>query len=445
MNDKETAAGTPEGPDSRARTEKAPETERAADTSPAEVVEYYEQSALYEVVEYYVQPGPLPRRPSAGAPRTVKKKCRRKEIGLFLLCAAVLAGLATGAFFLGRNSEEQQSGSQENTQQEEKSDTAKVSIPRYRADKNVRFTAVESHGSALTAQEIYQKVNPAVVTVMVQLDGSAAVGTGVIFTSDGYILTNYHVVAGGRDCNVTLSNNGTYTAEYVAGDSSNDVAILKINRKNLSTAEIGSSDALSVGDTVYAIGNPLGVELRGTFTDGIVSAINRDVEVGGRNMTLVQTNAALNAGNSGGPLINVYGQVVGINTIKMRSAFSNVEGLGFALPTSSLQYLVSDLLTYGKIQPEPKLGISVEKLGTTLQDGTIGAKIVAVEPKSPAAKAGVWNGDILVSVDGESVHSSDDVLRIRHRYHVGDRMRLRVWRGTGYLTLTLHLTQAAKN
>ena len=244
MNDKDTAAGTPEGPDSRMRTEKAPETEQPADASTTEVVEYYEQSALYEVVEYYVQPGSLPRRPSAGVPRAVKKKHRRKEIGLFLLCAAVLMGLAAGAFFLGQNSKKKQSDSQENTQQEENSDTAKVSIPRHKADKNVRFTVVDSHGSTLTAQEIYRKVNPAVVTVMVQLDGSAAVGTGVIFTSDGYILTNYHVVAGGKDCDVTLSNNGTYTAEYVAGDSTNDVAILKINRKNLPTAEIGSSDAL---------------------------------------------------------------------------------------------------------------------------------------------------------------------------------------------------------
>lgn len=445
MDEKDTASGGQEEQIPSADPECAEGTKSAPEQhNPVEIVEYFDQSAQNEVVEYYVQPDPLPQRPSAGISKPVKKKRRRKEIGLFLLCAAVLAGLAAGAFSLGQNEgKKQSSGNKSSRQQTEKDDTAKVSIPTYKGDKHVRFTVTFAHGGALTAQQIYQKVNPAVVTVLVQLDGSAAVGTGVIFTADGYILTNYHVVAGGRDCSVTLSNNGTYAAEYVAGDAGNDVAILKINRKNLPVAEIGSSDALTVGDAVYAIGNPLGTELRGTFTDGIVSAINRDVEVEGRNMTLVQTNAALNSGNSGGPLINIYGQVVGINTIKMSSAFSNVEGLGFALPTSSLKYLIADLLTYGKVQPEPKLGISVEKLGTTLEDGTIGAKIVAVEPKSAAAKAGVWNGDVLVSVDGEAIHSSDDVLRIRHRYHVGDQMKLKVWRGTAYVMLTLHLTQAA--
>lgn len=443
MDEKETVSGAREGqsticPDCAEGAQNALERD-----CPQEVVEYFDQSAQNEVVEYYVQPSPLPRRPSAGMPKPPKKKRRRRAIGLFLLCAAVLTGMAAGAFFLGRRAGKKQGGGQGEQQQTKQEETAKVSISRYKAGKRVRFTVRSVHGAALTAQQIYQKVNPSVVTVLVQLDGRAAVGTGVIFTNDGYLLTNYHVVAGGKDCSVTLSSNATYAAQYVAGDAGNDVAILKINRKNLPAAEIGSSDALTVGDRVYAIGNPLGMELRGTFTDGIVSAINRDVEVEGRNMTLVQTNAALNSGNSGGPLINAYGQVVGINTIKMSSAFSNVEGLGFALPTSSLKYLISDLLLYGKVQPEPKLGISVEKLGTTLEDGAIGARIAKVEAGSPAAKAGVWNGDVLVSVDGEAIHSSDDVLRIRHRYHVGDQMTMKVWRGTAYVTLTLHLTQAA--
>jgi hypothetical protein len=304
MNEKETSLGGQEEQKPQANVSQA-----AAEAPEAlEVVEYYDQSAQNEVVEYFVQPIPLPRRPSAGQPQPVKKKHRRKAIGLFLLCAALLAGLAAGAFVLGQNEGKKESGGKSNSQQTEKDDTAKVSIPKYTGKRNVQFRVTTVHGSALTPQEIYRKVNPAVVTVMVQLDGSAAVGTGVIFTSDGYVLTNYHVVAGGKDCSVTLSNNGTYAAEYVAGDANNDVAILKINRKNLPTAQIGSSDALTVGDAVYAIGNPLGTELRGTFTDGIVSAINRDVEVSGRNMTLIQTNAALNSGNSGGPLINVYGR-----------------------------------------------------------------------------------------------------------------------------------------
>jgi len=147
------------------------------------------------------------------------------------------------------------------------------------------------------------------------------------------------------------------------GDEKNDLAVLKVDGTDLPAAQFGDSDLLVVGDPVYAIGNPLGVELRGTLTDGIVSAINRDVQVDGRTMTLIQTNAALNSGNSGGPLINQYGQVVGINVIKMSSRYSNVEGLGFAIPSASIQRIVNDLLTYGEVKPDAGAGRDGEPAG----------------------------------------------------------------------------------
>ena len=232
------------------------------------------------------------------------------------------------------------------------------------------------------------------------------------------------MVAGGNDCSIALDTGKTYSAKFVAGDSDNDIAILKVDVPGLQAAEIGDSDNLTVGDRVYAIGNPLGVELRGTLTDGIVSAINRDVEVDGRTMTLIQTNAALNSGNSGGPLINCYGQVVGINTIKMSSSYSNIEGLGFALPTSSVQYLVNDLLTYGKVRPEPVIGISVSQVPTALPDGTQGIEVYEVSRGSAAEEAGILEGDIVVSADGESTVTSKDLLRIRRRFNVGDQMSM---------------------
>ena len=213
---------------------------------------------------------------------------------------------------------------------------------------------------------------------MVQLDDSVSVGTGVIFRADGYILTNYHVLAGGRDCTVAMDTGRTYEARYVAGDERNDLAVLKVELTGLPAATFGDSDQLVVGDKVYAIGNPLGVELRGTLTDGIVSAINRDVQVDGRTMTLVQTNAALNSGNSGGPLINACGQVVGINTIKMSSDYSNVEGLGFAIPSASIRRLVNDLLTYGEVRPEPSFGVTVLQTGTRLEDDIWGLQVLEV-------------------------------------------------------------------
>ena len=150
-----------------------------------------------------------------------------------------------------------------------------------------------------------------------------------------------------------------YPDRFVAGDAENDLAVLRLEGDGLlPTAAFADSDDLTVGDKVYAIGNPLGYELRGTLTDGIVSAINRDVEVDGAVRTLIQTNAALNSGNSGGPLINEYGQVVGINVIKMSSRYSTIEGLGFAIPSASMERIVNDLLTYGALQPEPTLGVS---------------------------------------------------------------------------------------
>jgi serine protease Do len=402
---------------------------------PGEVVEYYEPGFGREVVETYVQPRPLPgRRPEEKLPR----RRRRRGLWIFLLCAAAVAALAAGAFLLNRDAPPP-AGSEGAAQSAAEEEKETVSIPRVKAGADVRLTVDEQTGPALTAQEVYAKVNSSVVTVLVQLKSGASVGTGVIFTADGYILTNYHVVAGGLDCSITLYNDTTLTAKYVAGDMDNDLAVLKVEAKGLQPAAIGSSDALSVGDTVYAIGNPLGVELRGTFTDGIVSAINRDVEVDGRTMTLIQTNAALNSGNSGGPLVNSAGQVVGINTIKMSSAFSSIEGLGFAIPSSSMQYIVNDLLAYGAVKPEPRLGIGVAHVGTTLPDGTVGVKVLDVEEDSAAEKAGMQTGDVIVAADGESVDSSAALLRIRRRFDVGDQMTVRVWRQGEYLTLTLDL------
>ena len=242
---------------------------------------------------------------------------------------------------------------------------------------------------------------------------------------------------------VITGDNAQYEALYVAGDQATDLAVLKIVGDGLPTAEIGDSSALTVGDVVYAIGSPLGTELRGTFTNGIVSAVDREVDVDGRSMILLQTNTALNSGNSGGPLINEYGQVVGINTIKMMSDYSTVEGLGFAIPSRRVCKLVNELLTDGAVAPEPLLGITVEVLGTRLPDGTVGALIREISPGSAGEAAGLRSGDVIVSAGGEPINGSADVLRVRGWFSVGDRMPMRVWRDGAYLDVTLELLYAA--
>ena len=193
---------------------------------------------------------------------------------------------------------------------------------------------------------------------------------------------------------------------------------------------------------MYAIGNPLGVELRGTLTDGIVSAINRDVDVDGVTMTLIQTNAALNNGNSGGPLINQYGQVIGINVMKMgmdRWSTASVEGLGFAIPIASSVYIVNDILRCGEVQGEPVLGISVDRTPAYLPDGQQAARVYTVDLNGPGDKAGLEVDDLIYEADGVRVETSNDLLRVRHRHAAGEEMILKVCRGGEYLTVSVTL------
>ena len=296
----------------------------------------------------------------------------------------------------------------------------------------------------LSLQEIYEKNIPSVVSVSCTLSAGSASGTGVILSSQGYIVTNAHVIDGAKYIRVLLTDGRELDASLVGTDAVSDLAVLRIQADGLTSAQFGDSDTLRVGDSVAAIGDPLGVDLRGTMTDGIVSAINRDVSINGRTMNLIQTNAALNSGNSGGPLINCFGQVVGINTMKI-SAFTDqagVEGLGFAIPTSTLEYIVNQLLEYGEVLPEPRIGVSVSTIGEVLPGGDVGVLVQVVEPNSAADQAGALVDDYVVEADGEEIASSGDLLRVRRRSRVGDQMELTLWRDGGYVTVTLDLLES---
>lgn len=414
--------------------------EKCSGSQPEEVVEVYRQGCVGEVVEAYARPLPPGMMPP---PPPEQRRRSRRGLWIFLGCCGLVAVL-TAVAVLWPGQEERQDKFQYYFEEETDQAPEEISIPGYPYGEGAVLEVETEHGEALTAQEIYRQVNPSVVTVMAQLgEQEASVGTGVIFSTDGYILTNYHVLEGGSACTVYLYNDHAYEAWYVAGDAESDLAVLKVDQTGLPAAEFGDSELLTVGDTVYAIGNPLGYELRGTLTDGIVSAINRDVWVDGRTMNLIQTNAALNSGNSGGPLINVYGQVVGINTVKMSSSYSNVEGLGFAIPSATIKRLVNDLLTCGEILPEPVLGITVLSLGTRLGEDLWGVEVQSVTPDSAADLAGVEEGDYVVSAGGIDVSSSADLLRARRQYHVGDEMPMTIWRDGALLEVTLVLNEAA--
>lgn len=405
---------------------------------PREVVEVYRQPDSREVVESYRRPLPAwrGRKPAPhGAPAG-----RRRRSGLwkFVACVAFLVGITVAARWVaGDTPGLPGKGNAEITRLEEE----KITIPPWPVGQEASLEVSREPGEPLTAQEVYRRLNPSVVTVNCQAgDGLYSVGTGVIFSEDGYLITNYHVIRGGKSCFVTLDTGAVLDVLYVAGDEESDLAVLKISdevldlREPLPVAPFGDSELLVVGDPVYAIGSPR--RLQGTLTNGIISAINRDIEVEGRTMTLLQTNAALNSGNSGGPLINEQGRVIGINVAKFMSGRDSVEGLGFAIPTAQLERIINDLLEWGEVQPEPLLGVMV-----IAQER--GLLVDSVNPGGAAEKAGVQAGDYITAAQGETVRTNQDLFRIRRRLYVGDELTLTLWRNGEVLEVTLELEEAA--
>ena len=298
----------------------------------------------------------------------------------------------------------------------------------------------------LSLQDIYDQNIPSVVSISCVMRSGSSTGTGVVFTQDGYIVTNAHVVEHAEKISIQLSDDRVFTADLVGIDQVSDLAVLYIAAKDLTAAQFGNSDVLRVGDTVVAIGDPLGIKFRGTMTDGIVSAINRDMTVSGRTMTLIQTNAALNSGNSGGPLINSYGQVVGINTMKIGafSDFAGVEGLGFAIPSTVVKDVVEQIISQGYVSGRPTLGISGDSVDTFYQYYyrlPAGLYITAVEPGTPAYRAGIEAGDILISIDDTRISDMDTLNSVIFRHEVGDIITAVVYRGGQKATVELRLTE----
>ena len=286
----------------------------------------------------------------------------------------------------------------------------------------------------LSLQQIYLQNIPSVVSISCSGYSSSSTGTGVVLTQDGYIVTNAHVVDGAGSIDVLLTDDRVFPASIIGSDEISDLAVLQVNAQDLTPAQFGDSSQLQIGDTVAAIGDPLGVKFRGTYTDGIVSAINRDVDMDGRTMTLIQTNAALNSGNSGGPLINCYGQVIGINTMKI-GAFTDsagVEGIGFAIPSVTVKDIVDQLIQQGYVSGRPTLGIEGETLSAFYQHYyrlPSGLYITHVAPGSDAYEKGIEDGDMLLSVDNQRITSMDQLKSLLYDRQVGDVVEAIIYRG----------------
>ena len=301
----------------------------------------------------------------------------------------------------------------------------------------------------LSYQQIYEKNIPSVVSVLCQMPAGSGTGTGVILSDQGYIVTNHHVVEGAQSIQVLLTDERSFQAYLVGADVVSDLAVLYIEADGLVAAEFGDASQLQVGDAVAAIGDPLGMEFRGTMTDGIISAINRNVTTNGRSMTLIQTNAALNAGNSGGPLINCYGQVVGINTMKI-SMFVNdagVEGLGFAIPSTTVKEIVDQLIAQGYVSGRPALrlsGSSVTVMDQRFYRLPAGFWVSEVVEGGNADLAGIQPGDIITSFNGEKIQSTEQLQTALYHCKAGDSVEVILYRyssGQQY-TVTLILEEA---
>lgn len=310
-------------------------------------------------------------------------------------------------------------------------------------------TTFSDEEGALCLQDIYSSVIDSVVSISSMTSSGTSSGTGIIMSSDGYVITNHHVITGALVISVLTNDNQEYEAALVGSDEMSDLAVLKIDARGLQAAEFGDSSKLRVGDSVVAIGDPLGVQLRGTMTNGIISAINRDLTVGDRTMTLIQTNAALNNGNSGGPLINCYGQVIGINTVKMSSyytATASVEGLGFAIPISVAKPIIDELIENGYVAGRPAIGISGDSLPSyyrtyyRLPDGVY---VTSVNEGSDAKAKGIREGDIVTAINGERISSIDELNTVKNQYAAGDEVTLTIYRSGTYYEVTVTLVDQA--
>ena len=299
----------------------------------------------------------------------------------------------------------------------------------------------------LSLQQIYTDNIDSVVSITRTVHGGSTTGTGVILSEDGYIVTNCHVVDDALSISIDLTDGRTFPAKLVGADAISDLAVLHIPADNLIPAKFGDSSTLQVGDSVSAIGDPLGRSLRGTFTDGIVSAINRDVTVGGRTMTLIQTNVALNSGNSGGPLINCYGQVIGINTMKIGNFLDSagVEGIGFAIPSSTVKTIVDQLIKQGYVSGRPTLGIRGESVSLFYQRYYLmpaGIFITELDSGSDAARKGIQVDDILTRINDTHITSMDDMNTVLYGCEVGDTVDVIIYRAGKQYRVSLTVSES---
>ena len=422
--------------------------------------QYNQQPQQYGQYQQYGGQYQPQQNPQQQSPKPPKKKNTSLHVFLWIL-GILVTGFVVGFCVLGVNTAINQNGwSANSTSQPSASSSldSNSSTGGTASSKAQLQSGIQGNGtnpsavgiaiqpkpssSELNANKVYKNVVESVVgvetTVANAATGESGViqGTGIVASSDGYILTNAHVVNYSRSnkVKVILHDNKEYAATVVGYDKTSDIAVLRINAKNLSAATFGNADQLEIGDAVIAIGNPGGMSYSSSLTGGMVSALNRTIESHSDNgMTYIQTDAAINPGNSGGPLVNMYGQVVGINSNKIVA--TGYEGMGFAIPISKAKTIIDDLVAHGYVSGRSRLGITaiaITDAQAALTGYPTGLMIKGITAESDLTASKVAVGDIITKADGQAVASLDDLLAVLNKHKAGETMTLTIFRiGSG--------------
>ena len=438
----------------------------------------------YSYVNYYSDP-------NGGDPnKKPKKKHTGLKIAAFVMAMVLVSGGSIGVYEGIRSSNADNSSSivASNDSSAAESSTGDSSSSK-KSDSSQSWIQLASTNGSMSVADIVKKVTPSVVGVQSTFSssngsnnnpmngyggffgygsqgnngsqGMTGVGTGIIMSKDGYIVTNAHVIYDdecgyGEASSVQIQMSDeetTYDARIVAYDKEADIAVLKIDADNLTPAEFGDSSSCEVGEMVVAIGNPLGLQFQNTVTCGIISALDRKVTINDNTMTLIQTDTAINNGNSGGPLINSSGQVIGINSAKMSSTYSGeatVEGIGFAIPMSEAKSIIDDLINYGYVTGRPQLGISCQDVTEAVSQAyniPVGAYIFSVTAGGAADQAGLQPGDVITGIQDQTISTTEELNAVKNQYKAGDTITLTYVRAgeTKKVDVTLAEVQQTEN
>ena len=371
--------------------------------------------------------------------KPVKKNRMGLKITALALCCALLGGAVGGGVAWAA------AGGPETSVNVSTRPATQVSIKQ--VDGKTAMTDAEVYASNVNSVVSINTTGTSGTNFFGQAVQTASAGSGFVLTKDGYIVTNYHVVKDADTVKVTMYNGDTYDAKYVGGDEDYDIAVIKVQAEDLQSVTVGDSSILNVGDHVLAVGNPLG-ELTFSMSGGMVSSVNRAINVDGTPFNMIQTDTSINPGNSGGPLFNQYGEVVGIVSAKYSSTSGSesVEGLGFAIPINDVLAMIQDIMTNGYVSNKAYLGATIGTLNASMAqqyryDITEGAFVYSVEDGGPADQAGLQLGDVITAIDDTEITSLDDLTAARKSYTAGDTSTLTVYRQGE--TITLQLTWGA--